>query len=539
MNETQTSREPLAETYKREKYKNQGYTNDESGFVYKKFKTQETNDRAAKDLNGRGAILRGAQMDDLKNVNQAKWVDNFNSSYMQPPGPSMQPAMAPYTTTIPLSPAYDMNRKEALQPQFQQPFNTVPAYPQLQYGYPYNVGVPFVPSGNHPQQFMTPYYHGQQQQLTQNINNNEHSSSRSKANDYGVDLEKEKLERRRKRELRESFVSQRGRRLSQISKPELNHQSTKKINRDELPSSPSRNTQPAATFFRHANVSIGKDLQIKQIVNWCLVRELDKLKDQIEKEKTVRSSNNKVSAKNIAYDIFRDFVNDTKSERPIKRWRGSRLQSSSRPDSANNNYLGRPSKSTTENYINDHGNDGNAIMDADIKAFLNSDLTNISPYKKSKTPGSAKLQKVLSKKVFIPNLKNLQNRKMLEKLNTKIDLLKKEEEVWKNCLAVNAEEVEKYIIQDEHNLREALQSKKALKELPELNLNNDLMMRIDRFSETTHLISSNLELAGKQQKEQLSKLCIKRNRDVTNNKSNTKNLSIKDYLCRLSGDSKD
>lgn len=533
MNETQTSRDLSAETFKRAKYQTQGYTNDESGFVYKKFKNQETNDNSVKNLNGRGAVLREAQVDDLRNINQAKWVDNFNSSYIPPPKSLVQPTMAPYTT-IPLSPAYDINRKEALQLQGQQAFGAMPAYPQLQYGYPYNMGMPFVPSGNYPQQFMNPYYNDQQQ-LSQRIDN-ENSSSRSKGNEYGVDLEKEKLERRRKRELRESFVSQRGRRLSQISKPELVHQTEKRNGRDELPSSPSQNTQPA-TFFKHANVSIGKDLQVRQIVNWCLVKELDKMKEQVEKEKTAFNSN-KITAKNIAYDIFKDFVNDAKSERPIKKWRGSRLQPSSLPDSKSNKHLGRPSKSTTEGYIDGHDNDGDALMDADIKAFLNSDLTNISPYKKSTTPGATKLQKSLSKKVFIPNLKNLQNRKMLEKLNTKIDILKKEEEVWKNCLAVNDKEIEKYIAQDEDGLREAMQMKRALKELPELNLHNDLMMRIDRFNETTHLINSNLELASEQQKEQLLKLSIKKDRDILDNRSNANNLSIKDYLCRLSGDSK-
>ncbi|KAH3901013.1 uncharacterized protein SCODWIG_02931 [Saccharomycodes ludwigii] len=513
----------------------------------------------------------GERLDDLQNISQPKWMDNFNSSYINNTnknnptsqvadtisninggsndnntntamfnyynrnnnGNNNNPLINPYMYSMPPSQYYGINAPGLLPPHPQ---------PMLYYG-PNSIhqgyySQPVISDSNNNNNSMLAYsippilQQQQQQGYFYNTGNlNGYSNIYGNGRYYSNTDKQERVKRRR---MRETIINNRGRRLSSFITSNNNNNSNyetenekdikstnEDANRKGVLVSPHKDI-PDSDFYRHADNSFGKDLQLKQIFNWCLIRELDNLKEveqkrllsnkkdgsigqrgeeeeeeeeeedndddekrtkeEEEKEKEKEKGkgkeddtgediiNSDIDPRQIALNIFRDFVNDLRNDKVDVDW------------------------------CNDRGNTsasdyGHANADLGVDNNKSDILEDIGNNKKHKM-----------KKVFIPNLKNKSNRENVKLLNYKILQLQKEIDQWRKLLILEPN----YDNMLENTKTPNIYAKEVpnIIPLPTLNLERNFRLRLDKFKEISHLINSNLKVISNIQSKQLNTLKI-------------------------------
>lgn len=346
----------------------------------------------------------GQRFDSLQDVKRAKRVENFNSSvafnesqsqhlpymYYYPMAP---PAMAPAPMAPPpaafQSPSASMMPNSSLQPFYQETPQLLPP-PSL---YPYN------------------FIQQQQQQQQQLRESPKHNS-------------RHRRERRHRDEEEETRV---------IRSP----------NRD----------LPEEDFYRHiGDTSFGKDLQVRQLFNWCIIRCLRKNESQPS------APTDGLDANRIALTIIKEFVNDLRNGKISIDWEAQESDGNG-----------------------DHYND-NDDEDTELRELFADDGNPRLSRPKSKSPSRSTM----------PNVKNVENQKNLADLESKIKSIREEINDWANALDSQTIESEWSQIRritiphDEQNEeQEALQDDSFTYE--------DLVQRIDKLKLHTHLLESHAD----------------------------------------------
>ncbi|AMD20677.1 HDL067Cp [Eremothecium sinecaudum] len=322
----------------------------------------------------------GERLDSLQNMQNAKWMDNFNSSmqhpqlpppvneYVQPPPPQYMPYMYYYPMPA-LAPHHMLPTTASPQKQA----NNLPSSMQ---GYPNTSTQPFYPHRSSSQLMppppqMYPGYYAQE------------------ARNPGYS-----------RERRRTIMAQRGRRLSMLS---LQGEENVDVMKSEV-ISPHKDV-PESDFYRHiANTSFGRGLQIRQLFIWCLIRCLRKLETQDEHITANENNSTYINPRRIRMVILREFVQDLRKGKIDVDW------------DCNNIVEEEQYRDDTEDTV--------------LRELFDDD-------NEDKEPGARRTAKRKLKLVKIPNEKNIQNLENVRILEEKISKLKSEIQRWSTVLDDN------------------------------------------------------------------------------------------------------
>lgn len=213
--------------------------------------------------------------------------------------------------------------------------------------------------------------------------------------------------------------------------------------------SPNRNL-PEKDFYRHiGDTSFGKDLQIRQLFNWCITRSLR------NKESQPSAPTDGLDANRIALTIIKELVNDLRNGKINIDWEAE------------------------ESDGNDDNHNDNDDEDTELRELFAEDGNLRLPKQKSKNHRST-----------MPNVKNIENQKNLADLDSKIESIRKEIQDWAQVLdsqTIDSEwsQIRRITDPQEEQMEESLQDDSSTYE--------DLIQRIDKLKLHTHLLESHAD----------------------------------------------
>ncbi|CUS23579.1 LAQU0S10e03620g1_1 [Lachancea quebecensis] len=428
-----------------------------------------------KHRNNAGTASLGERLDSLHELQNARWVENFNSSAnmdrrarnsqrenpsqeSQPsipalPAPSIPPSYMPYMYYYPFAPmVHPMSTSPA-----RAANGEMPQYISSSQGYPNTSTQPFMPPMPQPNsQLMPP------PPLYPNY------PSYNYYNHVDEDVARKS---QRRREKRSSLMAQRGRRLSLLS-----FQDNSQI------ISPHKDV-PERDFYRHiANTSFGQDLQIRQLFSWCLIRCLRKWESnehQLNKEEARPNGETYADPKKIALTIIKEFVEDLRRGKTDINW-------------------------DAEDYTDSSTEDNTQFQEEDTELrelFDEDDDTDVHsrPRKRRRQPS-----------IKIPNEKNVENAKNLKVLEKQISSLEEEIKTWFQELDETGHTSEWRSFKSQLNQLAAADVKPASPNPPLHDLEAELECRVESLRVTSHFLNSNSELLSLSTKRKVQKLtqCI-------------------------------
>ncbi|AET39455.1 MIND complex subunit DSN1 Ecym_4401 [Eremothecium cymbalariae DBVPG len=401
----------------------------------------------------------GDRLDSLQDIQNAKWMDNFNSSmqvpqpipqqvqmggpsqYMQSPQGRQQAAVMPPPQYMPYMYYYPM--PPPMMPMPTSPQRQIENIPSSMQGYPNTSTQPFFPH------------------LAASMGNNQLVIPSAM---YPPHYSHESRDPRNSRDRRRSIMSQRGRRLSMLS-----FQGEDK-NVDVMKSeiiSPHKDV-PESDFYRHiGNTSFGRGLRTRQLFNWCMIRCLRRLEGMDAYRVAKDHASTYVSPQRISMVIIKEFVQDLRKGKIDMDWDCKDVKDIEfNPDDTEDTVL-------RELFNEDDEGDGVARMHSSVIR------------KRRRT-------------IKIPNEKNIQNLENLKILQEKLSNLRSEIDLWSTEL-----DKEKY-----QNIWISVGTKPIGKEVisvPDLELpaipdSQDIKLkfvqRMDRFQASSHLLASHAKLLG-------------------------------------------
>ncbi|SCW01141.1 LAFE_0D05996g1_1 [Lachancea fermentati] len=412
-----------------------------------------------------GVSSLGERLDNLQELERARWMDNFNSSVnidkhrgksleespqrvatVQPP--HMAPPYMPYMYYYPIPPMMPMTTSPT-RPVISQG-NEASHYLNSSQGYPNTSTQPFLPIPPPSGQLMPP------PPLYPNYS----------PYSYYQSADSEQLKKtRQRREKRKSVMEQRGRRLSMLSFQDNSHII-----------SPHKDV-PEEDFYRHiANTSFGQDLQIRQLFNWCFIRALRKRETVNASQKKVKEGPDEtyVDPNKIAMVIMKEFVHELRKGLIQIDWE------------AENNDIQLNDKQSYEE------------EDTELRELFDDDEeeNRISQVKKRRKTTAIK----------IPNEKNLQNSKSLLILQEQVDKLKAEIQTWVKYLDVDDHLGDWSTFKSEleacsENIITTVESKPTAEDMK-----MQLVTRMDRFYSMCHFLSSYSQLLSETSGRKLQQL---------------------------------
>lgn len=455
--------------YTREKRHQLSSFEADEDFKFKRHKRKNT-----------GAPTLGERLDNLQELQRARWMDNFNSSVndrhslsqpqlnpmnspqrMMPPMPPYMPYMyyypMPQMLPMPASPSHPQQQVE----QSSQFMNSSQGYPNTStqpfYPPPPSQNAP-VPSG----QLMPPpplYPDYASYNFYANSSNNLENSKRIKST----------------REKRKSLIQQRGRRISMLSLQDEENFNTSHI------VSPHKDV-PEKDFYRHiANTSFGHGLQVRQLFNWCLIRCLRKRETQERRSEGREESDAYIEPTRIATVILKEFVGDLRKGNLEFDWEGINIPEEREED--NGSEL-----------------DGYSEEDTELRELFDDDTLHKRPTNTRKRHGKSILK--------IPNEKNLQNSKNLIMLQEKISAIRTEIDQWRKELDQSDPQPEwsklKQRVADT-DIPNPINKEPRLEEIKK-----KATMKMDSFHEMSHLLNSHSKLLVQTTEKKLEKMsrCI-------------------------------
>lgn len=457
-----------------------------------------------KHRNNAGTASLGERLDSLHELQNARWVDNFNSSVNMDrrarnsqrenpsqesqrsipalPAQSIPPSYMPYMYYYPFAPmVHPMSTSPA-----RAANGEMPQYISSSQGYPNTSTQPFMP----PMPPMPPM----PQPNTQLMPPPPLYPNYSSYNYYNNANEDVAKKSQRRREKRSSLMAQRGRRLSLLSFQE-NSQII----------SPHKDV-PERDFYRHiANTSFGQDLQIRQLFSWCLIRCLRKWESnehQPSREEAKSNEETYADPKKIALTIVKEFVEELRKGKTDVNWDAEEYTDSSTEDNTQ---------------FQEEDTELRELFDGDDD---DTDILHSRPRKRRR-----------QQPLKIPNEKNVENAKNLKVLEKQISSLEEEIKTW-------IQELDKIDHTSEWRSFKSQLIKLATAEIkpaspsPLLHdLKTELECRVESLRVTSHFLHSNSELLSLSTQQKVQKLtqCINNGvfsarTDPQTNKHTTRNL---------------
>lgn len=408
---------------------------------------QEFKFKRHRNKQSHGAPSLGERLDNLQDVKKAKWVDNFNSSLPNGrdiDGSERSPPLPPHRQ--PVQPYMPYMYYYPMPPQGppMMPFVGSPVHPSQMEGQQYmNSSVSMMPNTSL-QPFLPP---GQQPKFDQEAPQLLPAPSLYPYNYVQPQQEYAKKAHERKK----SAAQNRGRRLSILA------------SQDERRGivSPHRDVSEK-DFYRHiGDTSFGKDLQMRQLFNWCAIRSLRRLEENdAESKKTPKTENgDPVDPKRIAVVIIKEFVNDLRRGNVDIDWEAE--------DEAN-----------SDQDTNDVGED------TELRELFdeNDEAVEKKPVRRRKKKSSAE------ERPKVPNSKNVENEKNLKTLQDRVKHLKDEMDSWAKALGRQKPEAEWEKI--ESQFTPVNQGHEAHDEPMKPDISHDLTRRLDRLQAHSHLLNS-------------------------------------------------
>lgn len=385
-----------------------------------KFKRHKT-----KPMNGVPSL--GERLDNLQDMKNAKWVDNFNSSMPMNSQQRSKPDIRP--PSMPPSQANQYSQTSQIQQQ--------PAYMPYMYYYP-------MPTPGHPlMSYMGSPVHPSQLNGTQYMNSSvsmlpntslqpfmppppvpNHKGEQNSAPQllpppslYPYNFLQQQQQHQQQQQYAQKAKNKsqssgfnRGRRLSMLASQEDHNMIV----------SPHKDV-PEEDFYRHVgNTSFGRGLQIRQLFNWCVIRSLRKMGNQ-ENEEQAKSEMKEgayVNPKKIAIVIIEEFVNDLRKGAVNIDWEEEESGSGEEFSDAEDTEL--------RNLFDD---------DDDDDEVNNNGLNNKNnALKKNSSKKSRNKKNTTKRRNRIANSKNVANEKNLESLQGRIDAIEREIVDWTRVL---------------------------------------------------------------------------------------------------------
>lgn len=384
----------------------------------------------------------GERLDNLQDMQNAKWMDNFNSSVQQA-------AIASH-----IQPYNQISQTSQMQPHQYMPYvyYYMPPPPHMMAA---NIS-PLKYENNNPSSSMHGLPNTSTQPFFPQLNNSQFIPSTQIYPDHYLHDDRH---RRHSKERKRTLQSQRGKRLSMLS---LRGDDNVDFMGSEI-ISPHKDV-PESDFYKHiGNTSFGRGLQTRQLFNWCMIRCLKKL--EVEEERATADNNNStyVDPRRISLVILKEFVQDIRKGKDDVNWE------------ADNDFEAECNSNDTE--------------DTELRELFDEAEDN--------EPGAhISTRKKAIKVVKVPNEKNIQNQKNIVILQEKISELKQEVEKWSVLLDDKAYR-EKCRPLKLHTHTQIDESELNLPVIPDVDsLIIKFSKRIDRFQASTHLLYSHADLLG-------------------------------------------
>ncbi|SCU97671.1 LADA_0H07580g1_1 [Lachancea dasiensis] len=366
-----------------------------------------------KRRNNTGVASLGERLDNIQELQNARWMENFNSS-------------ANNLDRLPRNSQRDDSQDSQKQRQQPEPMLPIQAPPYMPYMYYYPYAPPMVPH------MSTSPTRPSDQELVQYVNSSQaypntstqpflppmHASSNRlmpapplypnySAYNYYNDVQSTVAKKsHQRRERRSTLMAQRGRRLSILSTQDNSHII-----------SPHKDV-PEDDFYRHiANTSFGQDLQIRQLFSWCFIRCLRKweTKDgQLDKPDASNDGEAYVNPKRIALVIIKEFVDELRKGKAEVSWDAEESREGAQEDHSQYQEEDTELRELFEDDDDDDDDD-------------NDDDNNIRDRKRARRKGMKGNRKPSIK---VPNEKNIQNAKNMEVLQMQINTLDEEIKDW-------------------------------------------------------------------------------------------------------------
>ncbi|CEP60600.1 MIND complex subunit DSN1 LALA0_S01e14686g [Lachancea lanzarotensis] len=430
-----------------------------------------------------GTASLGERLDNIQELQNARWMDNFNSSanfdrqarssqrqissqdsqrqQQQSMMPLQAPPYMPYMYYYPYAPP--MVHPVPASPVHASDQENMPQFVSSSQGYPNTSTQPFLPplppqnSQLMPPPPLYPNYSGY---------------------NYYNDMQRNVAQRsQQRREKRKSLLAQRGRRLSMLSIQDNSHII-----------SPHKDV-PEHDFYRHiANTSFGQDLQIRQLFSWCFIRCLRKWETREHSgslQKSTIQGESYVDPKRIALVIIKEIVDDLRKGNLDINWDVEESTESAAEE--NSRYQEE---------------------DTELRALFDDDEDDDDVGSGQRARKKTK-RKTLKQLLKLPNEKNIQNAKNLEVLQKQIDTLDDEIKRWIHELDEPDKTTEcEHFKRNLEKLREELQqqplSDASLDPTPKLE--RELRMRMERLYSISHVLHSNSKLLSETSQRKLRDL---------------------------------
>ncbi|QLL32255.1 hypothetical protein HG536_0C04240 [Torulaspora globosa] len=445
-------------------------------FKFKRHKNKQSN----------GVPSLGERLDNLQDIKKARWVDNFNSSM-----PNGREAV-PNGGSSP-----DARTQDHSQPYSQgvQGSGGLKGAPYMPYMYYYPIPtqgapmVPFVGSPVHPAQMEGGHYMNSSHSAMPNSSlqpffpplpqqpryENGSSQLLPPATFYPYNMVQSQHAQRTK-DRRKSVLDNRGRRLSLLAVQDDQHGIV----------SPHKSV-PERDFHRHiGNTSFGKELQLRQLFNWCIIRALRKLEEK--ESSSQRTSGNAgdryVDPSKIALSILKEFVSDLRKGAIEVDWEAEEEASGDDEPAA-------------------------AGEDTELRELFEEeeDVESSEGHNERHTKRRLRPKVRRSEDSKIPNSKNVQNEKNLEALESRIKDIKEEVQSWAQVLSAQWPEAEWKAIDTEVSSMSPVPPQGEATELTVDKIQEDLIQRLDRLQIHSHLLGSSsqaLSLLIKDRQDKLS-----------------------------------
>ncbi|CAI4392185.1 CFA_G0027220.mRNA.1.CDS.1 [Saccharomyces cerevisiae] len=378
----------------------------------------------------------GERLDNLQDIKKAKRVENFNSSAPIADDNHSGDATANATANVNASAM------------------PAPYMPYYYYYHPMNAPtpamIPYPGSPMHsimPNSSLQPFYSqataagGPDMTTPQNISSSQQLLPAPQLFPYGS-FHQQQLQQphyiQRTRERKKSIGSQRGRRLSMLAS---------QANGGSTIISPHKDIPEEDFYTVVGNASFGKNLQIRQLFNWCLMRSLHKLelkaKNQEEegelehlakksKLESTKAETDYVDPKRLAMVIIKEFVDDLKKDHIAIDWEDEEKYEDEDEEKILDN---------TENY--DDTELRQLFQENDDDDDDDDDEVDYSEIQRSRRKFSER-RKALPKepKKLLPNSKNVENTKNLSILTSKVNAIKNEVKEWAVTLDTSRPDLE-------------------------------------------------------------------------------------------------
>ncbi|AAS54737.1 AGR247Cp [Eremothecium gossypii ATCC 10895] len=426
----------------------------------------------------------GERLESLQEMQQARWVENFNSSMQQAPPvvPSQYGQLAPPNMMAP--PQYMPYMYYYPMPAPMVPIPTSPQrpgeMPSSMQGYPNTSTQPFFPhlgpmmGGGQvvPQQGMYPGYYSQE------------ARDMSRARDP-----------QQSRDRRKTIMSQRGRRLSMLSLQ--GDERAVDAMRSEIVS-PHKDV-PETDFYRHiANTSFGRGLQTRQLFNWCFIRCLRKYEENIGTMSAGNDAADYTSPKRISMMILKEFVQDLRKGKLEMDW------------------------------------DGKSIPEGDEQGDVTEDTVLRELFDEDEHHGARSSPTRRKRKaMLIPNEKNIQNMENIKVLEEKIAELRDEISQWSVELDKEEHQTAATVLETVPQSRDVeIDALPAVPIVP--NFKMQFCQSMDRLLGSSHLLAAHAQLLSKTLALKSGKIAKRISNRKRIGKSHASKAAIKNLLVGLS-----